>query len=69
MPCALCPVLLCPVLLRQALVRVHVVAASGFPLAVARPPQGCKLTVETSEPVVGTVTVDVDSSAPSTQFV
>ena len=52
-----------------AIVRVHVVAASGFPRAVARPPAGCKVMVETSEPVTGTVTVDVDSSEPSAQFI
>ena len=33
-----------------AVVRVHMVAASGFPRAVARPPDGCKVTVETAEP-------------------
>ena len=52
-----------------AVVRVHVVAASGFPAAVARPPDGCRVTVETDAPVTGTVTVDVDSSAPSAEFV
>eukprot|EP00966_Prymnesium_polylepis_P240834 5569455-Prymnesium_polylepis.2 len=49
-------------------VRVHVVAASGFPTAVARPPDGCKVTVETAEPVTGTITVELDSSAPSDEF-
>jgi hypothetical protein len=52
-----------------AIVRVHVTAESGFPTAVARPPNGCKLTVETDVPVTGTVTVDVDSALPSNQFV
>jgi hypothetical protein len=47
---------------------VHVVAADGFPTAVARPPVGCKVTVETSTPVTGTITVDVDSSEPSASF-
>ena len=51
-----------------ATVRVHVVAASGFPRAVARPPDGCKVTVETSEAMSGTITVDVDSSEPSDEF-
>ena len=51
-----------------ALARVDVVAESGFPVAVARPTTDCKLTVETSEPVTGTVTVEVDSSAPSPSF-
>ena len=51
-----------------AVVRVHVMATSGFPIAVARPPDGCKVTVETSEKVSGTVTVDVDSSEPSDEF-
>lgn len=52
-----------------AIVRVHVVAAAGFPKAVARPPDGCKLTVETDVPVSGTITVDVDSSKPDSGFV
>ena len=51
-----------------ATVRVHVVAASGFPRAVARPPDGCKVTVETSEAMSGTITVDVDSSEPDDEF-
>ena len=37
-------------------------ATSGFPVAVARPPQGCQLVVETSEPMTGRITVQVDSS-------
>ena len=37
-------------------------------LEVARPPQGCAVTVETEEPVTGTVTVDVDSSEASPSF-
>jgi len=51
-----------------ATVRVHVVAASGFPAAVARPPDGCRVTVETQEALTGTITVEVDSSAPSAEF-
>jgi hypothetical protein len=50
------------------IVRVHLVAEKGFPTAVARPPSGCKVTVETDVPVTGTITVDVDSSAPSSEF-
>ena len=41
---------------------------SGFPQAVARPTTNCTVTVETSEPVTGTITVEVDSSAPSLSF-
>jgi hypothetical protein len=51
-----------------AIVRVHVVAAAGFPKAVARPPNGCKVVVETETAVTGTITVDVDSSTPSASF-
>ena len=50
-------------------VSVTVTAASGFPVAVARPPTGCQLTVETSEAVTGTVDVTVDSSTISRDFV
>ena len=49
-------------------VSVSVVAASGFPIAVARPPVGCTVLVETSEPVTGTVTVLVDSSTLDPSF-
>ena len=52
-----------------AVVKVHVTALSGFPTAVARPATGCRVLVETSEPVTGTITVDVDSSQPSPNFV
>jgi hypothetical protein len=48
---------------------VSVSAASGFPVAVARPPVGCTILVETSEPVTGTVTVSVDSSELSDGFI
>ena len=51
-----------------AVVRVHVVAASGFPTAIARPPNGCELAVETNVPVTGTITVDVDSSESAASF-
>ena len=52
-----------------AIARVHVSAATGFPTAVARPTPNCSLVVETETPVTGTITVDVDSSTPSTSFV
>ena len=48
--------------------QVHIMAASGFPTAVARPTQNCTLLVETSMPVTGTLTVEVDSSEPSNDF-
>lgn len=48
---------------------VSVNSAKGFPIAVARPPVGCTLLVETSEPVTGTVTVSVDSSELSAKFI
>ena len=51
-----------------ATVKFHVTATTGFPVAVARPPQGCTVTIETSEPVTGTIVVEVDSSAPSVSF-
>ena len=60
-----CNVLLFP---QIEIVRVHVVAATGFPNAVARPPQGCIVNVETDVPVTGSITVDVDSSMPSNKF-
>jgi hypothetical protein len=60
-----CAELIFPVI---AIVRVHVVADEGFPKAIARTPVGCKVTVETDVPVTGTVTLDVDSSKPSTRF-
>jgi len=50
-------------------VSVSVVAAAGFPVAQARPPVGCTVLVETSTPVTGDVTVTVDSSALSADFV
>ena len=48
---------------------VTIQAASGFARAAARPAQNCTVLVETSEPVTGTVVVEVDSSLPSTSFV
>ena len=61
-----CPLLVFP---QIASVKVHVVAESGFPVAVARPPQGCNVVVETETVVTGTITVEVDSSEPSPSFV
>ena len=52
-----------------ARVSVEVVASAGYAVAQARPPVGCTVLVETSEPVTGTVTVTVDSSALSADFI
>jgi hypothetical protein len=52
-----------------ATVRVDVITASGFPRAIARPPQGCKMTVETDTAMTGTIIVEVDSSSPTSSFV
>lgn len=60
-----CDVLLFP---QIAFAKVHVMAASGFPTAIARPSANCTLLVETSMPVTGTITVEVDSSEPSIEF-
>ena len=56
----------CPLLVfaQIAYTKVHVSAEVGFPLAVARPTKNCTVLVETSTPVTGTITVEVDSSAP-----
>jgi hypothetical protein len=35
---------------------------TGFPQYQARPPLGCAINADFSEPVTGTVTVEVDSS-------
>mmetsp|Transcript_12168 Transcript_12168/g.17611 ORF Transcript_12168/g.17611 Transcript_12168/m.17611 type:complete len:185 (+) Transcript_12168:1375-1929(+) len=51
-----------------ATVRINVVAEEGFPIAVARPPRGSKVTVETNIPITGTITVDVDSSVSDAGF-
>ena len=51
-----------------ATVKFYVMAATGFPVAVARPPSGCTVVIETSEPVTGTIVVEVDSSSASTSF-
>lgn len=56
-----CPLLVFP---QIAFTKVHVSAKAGFPLAVARPSKNCTVVVETSTPVTGTITVEVDSSAP-----
>ena len=60
-----CDVLIFPTI---AFAKVHVSAESGFPTAIARPSQNCTLVVETSVPVTGTITVEVDSSEPSSRF-
>ena len=60
-----CDLLLFP---QIAIVKVHSVFAVGFPNVVARPPVGCKVMVNTENAVTGTVTVDVDSSMPSSKF-
>jgi hypothetical protein len=60
-----CDRLVFPVIAR---VTVSVVAADGFPHAVARPPVGCTVLVETDAPVTGNITVDVDSSTISSDF-
>ena len=60
-----CAVLVFP---QIAIAKVHVSAAKGFPVAVARPTQNCTLLVETQTAVTGTITVDVDSSEPSERF-
>ena len=52
-----------------ARVSVEVVASAGFARAQARPPVGCTVLVETDAPVTGTVSVTVDSSALSTDFI
>lgn len=61
-----CPVLVFPVI---AQVRVSVVTSEGFPVAVARPPIGCNVSVEVSAPVTGSISVTVDSSSASVDFV
>lgn len=50
-------------------VDVSVIASSGFPVAVARPPVGCTILVETNVPITGSITVTVDSSTLSKDFV
>ena len=48
---------------------VSIVAESGFPIAVARPPVGCTVLVETNIPVTGYITAAVDSSILTSYFV
>jgi hypothetical protein len=62
-----CSKLIFPTIAR--VVSVTVSAASGFPAAVARPPTGCTLLVETSEAVTGTIEVTVDSSTLSNDYI
>lgn len=61
-----CKALVFPVIAR---VDVSVIAASGFPRLVARPPVGCTVQVDADAPVDGTVSVTVDSSTLSPEFV
>jgi hypothetical protein len=61
-----CSQLIFPTIAR--VVSVTVTSATGFPVAVARPPSGCTLLVETSEPVTGNVSVTVDSSTLNADF-
>jgi len=52
-------------------VKIEAVCANvslRFPIAVARPPRGSKVTVETNIPITGTITVDVDSSVSDAGF-
>ena len=51
-----------------ASVRINIVAETGFPRAISRPPDGCKVLVETDIAVTGTIEVEVDSSEASTLF-
>jgi hypothetical protein len=62
-----CDVLVFPTIARATI--VSLTAASGFPVAVARPPTNCTVLVETSEPVTGEMSVTADSSQLSSQFV
>ena len=61
-----CPSLIFPTVAR---VEVSVVATEGFPVAVARPPNGCTVVIETSTPVTGTVSATADSSVLNPAFV
>lgn len=52
-----------------ATARVFLTAeGTGFPQYQARPPLGCAINVDFSEPVTGTITVEVDSSLPDKSF-
>ena len=50
-------------------VTLSVTATAGFPVAVARPPTGCSVVVETSTAMTGSIAVTVDSSAQSAGFI
>jgi hypothetical protein len=56
-----CALLTFPVIDHVATVAVS--AEAGFPAAVARAPTGCVVVIETSEALIGNITVTVDSSA------
>jgi hypothetical protein len=62
-----CDALIFPTIARVSSITVS--TASGFPVAVARPPVGCTLLVETSVAVTGTVSVEVDSSSIDKDYV
>jgi hypothetical protein len=51
-----------------AIVKASLQAASGFANVVTRPPVGCKVTVETDKAITGTMTVSVDASELSANF-
>lgn len=61
-----CPQLVFPTIQR---VDVSIVAEAGFPVAVARPPVGCTVLVESNVPFTGSITASVDSSALTPHFV
>lgn len=60
-----CDVLAFPTI---AIVKASLQAASGFANVVTRPPVGCKVTVETDKAITGTMTVSVDASELSANF-
>jgi hypothetical protein len=50
-------------------VSASAIISAGFPVLVARLPVGCTVTVEISEALTGSVSVTVDSSSLSTDFI
>ena len=54
-----CSALIYPII---AEVKYSLVAATGFPVAIARPPVNCTVLVEFSEPMTGQITMSVDSA-------
>eukprot|EP00730_Choanoeca_flexa_P008729 TRINITY_DN12529_c0_g5_i1.p1 TRINITY_DN12529_c0_g5~~TRINITY_DN12529_c0_g5_i1.p1 ORF type:complete len:496 (+),score=122.00 TRINITY_DN12529_c0_g5_i1:16-1503(+) len=61
-----CDVLVFPTIVSA---EASLMAAQGFANVAVRPPQGCKVTVETDQAVAGTMTVKVDTSNVSADFV